>query len=105
MARRKKEIAPPRPAPDILVWRRAEGIGSITELADKLRSALEAGRPLTIELSEAGDPDSAVLQLLVSASRAGDALVLRNPSPAFVDGCSTLGLFSVLMSMPMEASE
>ena len=104
MGRRRKETAAPRGAPDLVVWRRAEGIHSITELADRLRLALEAGRPLTIDLGQAGDPDSAVLQLLVAASRAGDAFVLRDPSPAFVDGCSTLGLFSVLMAMPMETS-
>ena len=92
------------PAPEVAVWRRATSVQDVSELAERLRHALESGRPLVLDLSEAGEPDSAVLQLLVAASRAGDAFVLRRPSDAFVDGCGALGLFGTLMALPMELS-
>jgi hypothetical protein len=103
-ATRKKKDPMPATPPGVLAWRRADGLQDIADVAERLRAAIESATPLVIDLSGAGDPDSPFVQLLISASRAGDAFVLRDPSPAFVDGCSALGLFSVLMAMPMETS-
>jgi hypothetical protein len=87
---------------DVFVWAGLERIEAVQELADRLRLALQRGRPLVVDLSAAAEPGAAAVQLLIAAARAGDAFVLRSPSPAFVDGCSALGLFSALMTMPME---
>ncbi|MEK0084997.1 STAS domain-containing protein [Benzoatithermus flavus] len=88
---------------DVFVWADLEGLELLGPLADRLRAALQSGQPLVIDLSEAGEPGAAAMQLLIAAARSGDAFVLRNPSRAFVDGCSALGLFAALMAMPLEA--
>lgn len=88
---------------DVFVWADLEGLEPLGPLADRLRVALQSGQPLVIDLSEASEPGAAAMQLLISAARSGDAFVLRNPSRAFVDGCSELGLFAALMAMPLEA--
>jgi hypothetical protein len=92
------------PADGVFLWTGFDRSDALTDLADRLRQALRRGQPLVLDLSAAGEPPAAAVQLLVAATRAGDAFVLRNPSSAFVDGCSALGLFSTLMAMPMEAS-
>jgi hypothetical protein len=91
------------PGDDVFVWADLKGLEPLGALAERLRTALQNGRPLVIDLSEAGEPSAAAAQLLISAARSGDAFVLRNPSRAFVDGCSALGLFAALMAMPLEA--
>ena len=92
------------PGDGVFLWASLERSGELADLADRLRQALQRGQPLVLDLSAAGEPSAVAVQLLIAAMRAGDAFVLRNPSSAFVDGCSALGLFSTLMAMPMEAS-
>jgi hypothetical protein len=92
------------PVDGVFLWAGLERSEELADLADRLRQALQRGQPLVLDLSAAGEPSAAAVQLLIAAMRAGDAFVLRNPSRAFVDGCGTLGLFSTLMAMPMEAS-
>lgn len=88
---------------DVFIWAGLEGLEPLSLLAERLRAAAQAGRPLVIDLGEAKAPSAAGMQLLMAAARSGDAFVLRNPSRAFVDGCSALGLFAALMAMPLEA--
>lgn len=85
-----------------LGWPAVVDAAAMTRLAARLRAAIDGGRPAVLDLAKAGRPPAAALQLLVSASRAGDAFVLREPSPDFVEGCSQLGMFGALMAMPME---
>jgi hypothetical protein len=91
------------PADDVFVWAELDGLEPLGPLAERLRAALAGGRPLVVDLGEAKAPSTAAVQLLMAAARSGDAFVLRNPSRAFVDGCSAIGLFAALMAMPLEA--
>jgi hypothetical protein len=92
------------PVDGVFLWAGLDRSEALADLADRLRQALQRGQPLVLDLSAAGEPSAAAVQLLIAALRAGDAFVLRSPSRTFVDGCSALGLFSTLMAMPMEAS-
>ena len=89
-------------------------IGAIADLpaAAPLRAALlaalERRLPVIIDASAVTSLSAACVQVLVSGARdlaeAAVPFTLRQPSDAFVDAFSDLGLFAQLMEWPVEAA-
>ena len=89
-------------------------IGVVADLAAAaplraaLLAAIERRLPVVIDASAVTSLSAACVQVLVSGARAlADAAVpftLRQPSDAFVDAFSDLGLFAQLMEWPVEAA-
>ena len=60
-----------------VAWPAVLDAAALSRLAGRLRAAIDGGRPLVLDLAKAGRPTAAALQVLIAASRAGDAFVLR----------------------------
>ena len=83
------------------------GLAAAAPLQAALLAAIERRLPVVIDASAVTSLSAACVQVLVSGARAlAEAAVpftVRQPSDAFVDAFSDLGLFAQLMEWPVEA--